>query len=506
MHTRYSMGGGALIAVFLSTTASFAEVTPQQVWDNWRGYMEGYGYTVDARESASGGGLEVTGLKMTMQMPEDEGTVSVAMGDISFVDNGDGSVSIVMPDSSAFSVQVRPTDGEAVDLAFTYFLPGMEMTARGTIADMQYSFAGDEISLVLDSLVVDGVPVDVAKFQMGMADVSGDWAVKTGNLRVVEQNMIAAGGMRYEFTANDPEGEGTFSVRGQSSRVSLSGSMAMPLEYDPNDMFVAFKDGLAFDFTMGFGAGNGEFSFRDGDEFASGSSSTGSSSYSFAMDIDKLAYGTRIADLKMALMGSDIPLPINFSTEELAVNMAMPLSKSDAPQDVAALVKLVNFAPDDMIWGMLDPTGAMPHDPATLIIDIAGKASWLFDALDPANAGALDGADIPFKLYSLSLNELKLSAVGAELTGAGSFVFNNDDLETFDGLPAPDGSIDLKLVGANGLLDTLISMGLMSDDDAMGMRMMMGLFGRPGEGEDEVLSTIEVKSNGQILANGQRLQ
>lgn len=506
MHTRYSMGGGALIAVFLSTTASFAEVTPQQVWENWRGYMEGYGYTVKAQETKTGGGLEVTGLNMTMQMPEEDGTVSVTMGDLSFVDNGDGSVSIVMPDSAPVSVQVRPADGETVDMAFTYFLPDMEMTAKGSVDNMQYAFAADEISLVLDSLVVDGEPVDVAKFQMGMADVSGDWAVKTGNLRMVEQNMIAAGGMRYEFSANDPEGEGTFSMRGQSTRVTLSGSMAMPLEYDPNDVFVAFKDGLAFDVSLGFGAGNAEFSFRDGEDFASGSSSTGASLYSFAMDIDKLAYGTRLADLTVALMGSDIPLPINFSAEELALNTAVPLSKSDGPQDVTALVKLVNFAPDDMIWGMLDPTGAMPHDPATLIIDLSGKASWLFDALDPANAEALDGADIPFELYSLSLNELKLSAAGAELTGAGSFVFNNDDLETFDGLPAPDGSIDLKLVGANGLLDTLISMGLMSDDDAMGMRMMMGLFGRPGEGEDEVLSTIEVKSDGQILANGQRLQ
>ncbi len=506
MHTRYSIGTGALIAVFLSTTASFAEVTPQQVWDNWRGYLEGYGYSVTANEIASSGAIDVTGLSMSVEMPEEAGNIAVTLGDIRFVDNGDGSVGIVMADSAPVSIKIRPADGKAVDMAFTYNLPGMEMTAKGSPEDMQYAFSGDEVSMKLDSLLVDGRPVDATTFQFGMADVSGNWSIKTGDLRVIQQTLIAAGGLRYEFTANDPEGEGTFSWRGQSTRLNMSGTMAVPMEYDPNDMYAALKDGMAFDMAMGFGAGKTAFSFRDGNDFATGSSSTGSSSYNFAMDKSTISYGTQIADLAIALMGSDIPLPINFSASEIAMDVALPVAKSEVPQDVSAVLRLADFAPDDMVWGMLDPTGAMPHDPATLIIDIAAKANWMFDVLDPANVEALAGSDIPFELQSLSLNELKLSAVGAALTGSGSFVFNNDDLETFDGLPAPDGSVDLKLVGANGLIDTLISMGLMSDDDAQGMRMMLGLFGRPGEGEDEVLSTIEVKSNGQIFANGQRLQ
>ncbi len=506
MHTRYSMGAGALAAVFLSSTASFAQVTPQQVWDNWRGYLEGYGYAITAKEMPSGSGLDVTGLNMTMPLPEDGGTVGITFGEMRFVDNGDGTVAIVMPETSPVSVSVRPTEGETVDMAFTYYLPGMQMVAKGTPQDMKYIFTGDEVSLELNSLVVDGAPLNVAKFQMGFAGLSGDWSVKSGDLRVIEQNLIAEGGMRYQFAANDPEGQGTFSVRGQTERVNMAGKMAIPMVYDPNDVYQALQDGMAFDFEMAFGKGQTEFSFRDGDSFATGSSSTTGSSFAFAMSKANLRYGTRFSDLAVALAGSDIPLPINFTAQKLIADMSMPLAKSDVPQDLSALIKVEAFAPDEMIWGMLDPTGAMPHDPATMIIDLAAKANWLFDALDPANAAALNGKDIPFEIYSLSLNQLKVSAAGAELTGEGSFVFNNDDLETFDGLPAPDGSVNLRLVGANGLLDTLISMGLMSDDDAMGMRMMMGMFGRPGDAEDEILSTIEVKSNGQILANGQRLQ
>ena len=40
----------------------------------------------------------------------------------------------------------------------------------------------------------------------------------------------------------------------------------------------------------------------------------------------------------------------------------------------------------------------------------------------------------------------------------------------------------------------------------MGMRMMMGLFARPADGEDTMTSTIEVNSDGTVFANGQQVQ
>ncbi|MEO1365292.1 MAG: DUF2125 domain-containing protein, partial [Pseudomonadota bacterium] len=97
-------------------------------------------------------------------------------------------------------------------------------------------------------------------------------------------------------------------------------------------------------------------------------------------------------------------------------------------------------------------------------------------------------------------------ALGAKLTGAGDFTFDNSDLVTFDGLPRPKGAVDLSLVGGNGLLDKLVAMGLVPEDQAMGARMMMGLFAVPGEAEDTLTSKIEVNDEGHVLANGQRLR
>ena len=61
------------------------------------------------------------------------------------------------------------------------------------------------------------------------------------------------------------------------------------------------------------------------------------------------------------------------------------------------------------------------------------------------------------------------------------------------------------MVGANALIEKLIGMGLLSEDDAMGARMMMGMFAVPA-GDDTLTSKIEVNDEGHVLANGQRLK
>ena len=99
-----------------------------------------------------------------------------------------------------------------------------------------------------------------------------------------------------------------------------------------------------------------------------------------------------------------------------------------------------------------------------------------------------------------------MSLVGTKLTGDGDFAFDNSNTEEFDGLPSPSGVANLELVGANQLIDTLIGMGIISDNDALGARMMMGLMAVPGEEPDTLNSTIEFTEDGQILANGQRIK
>ena len=118
---------------------------------------------------------------------------------------------------------------------------------------------------------------------------------------------------------------------------------------------------------------------------------------------------------------------------------------------------------------------------------------------------AMAMADMPAELYELTLNTLVVDAVGAMLTGEGAFTFDNSDMQTFPGMPRPQGQLTAELSGANGLLDKLVAMGIVPEDQAMGARMMMGMFAVPA-GDDKMTSTIEINEQGHISANGQRIQ
>ena len=131
--------------------------------------------------------------------------------------------------------------------------------------------------------------------------------------------------------------------------------------------------------------------------------------------------------------------------------------------------------------------------------------NWLVDIMD-IKSEAAQSAEVKGELHAITLNKLQVTGGGADLNGTGDFTFNNDDLTSFKGMPAPTGTMNLKLTGGNTLIDTLIELGVLPTDDAMGIRMALGLITVAGDGEDTLISDIEITDDGHILANGQRLK
>ena len=107
----------------------------------------------------------------------------------------------------------------------------------------------------------------------------------------------------------------------------------------------------------------------------------------------------------------------------------------------------------------------------------------------------------PFENSQVRLNALRVSLAGAELTGSGKATDTSQG-----GMPSGVGELDLVLTGGNTLIDTLVDMGLLPNEDAMGARMMLGLLARPGEGTDTLISNIKIDESGAIFANGQRIK
>jgi hypothetical protein len=198
-----------------------------------------------------------------------------------------------------------------------------------------------------------------------------------------------------------------------------------------------------------------------------------------------------------------IPFPINIGFGGLAFDMKFPLKTSAEPVPFTFIMKMQEFTLPAEVWGMMDPTGQLPQDPATLIIDTAGSIRLAQDFTTAATPGEVPP---PPELHSLSIREMQLKMIGADLTGNGDLTFDLTDTTTFGGVPAPTGTLNFKLDGGNGVLDKLAAMGLVPEDQLMGVRMMMGMFATMAtDGSDSMTSTVEFRDKG-LFVNGQQLQ
>ena len=340
-----------------------------------------------------------------------------------------------------------------------------------------------------------------------LTDVANITRMKVGNLRSYNQTMTASA-LNYDVSFSAPEGSdgGKGSFVGAIRGLAFSGGGDVPLSGDMEDIAGMLAAGFAVDGGFEYtGGGNTmiDATSPEGAFFSESSSSSGK--IAVKMGTEGLTYDVAQTDARINMRVPDIPLPISLEMAEAGFNITMPLAPSETEQDFAFGFTMGDFTISDVIWGIFDPAGQLPRDPATLSLDLTGKAKMLVDIFDPAQAAALDSGGVPGELNALNINKILLSAVGANVSGSGAFTFDNSDTASFDGLPKPQGALDVRVEGVNALMDTLVSMGLLPEDQAMGARMMMGLFGVP-QGDDVLTSKIEVNEAGHVLANGQRLR
>ena len=506
---RYSpVSLGLALPAMLLSSAVWADLTPAQVWGDWRQYMQGMGYKITATETQSGGTLTISDLTLNFPMPETEGAVTMAIGTIDFAQNSDGSVAVGMPASLPLRISAS---GNGEDPDFTMNLSYTQsdhiIMVSGTAEAMTYVYDAGAVGLTLDQLVVDGESFGAENARIAIAgnNLTSSTTMTIGEMRGYDQTgQISA--VTYDFFVNNPKESGQLEMKGSLSDLSVEGSGMIPLEIvDAADMGAMIKDGFDVAGRMTFSAGNTNIDFQDPTEgnFSATTSSDGGA-LSVEMGPDGLTYAGGQDGLKMSVKVADLPFPIDLSMAKAAFNLAMPVIKSDDPQNFAFGITLGDFVMSDMIWGIFDPTGQLPRDPATVELDLAGQARLLVDYLDPEAAAQLAGP--PGEVNALAVKKLVVDAVGARLEGQGNVTFDNTDLTTFPGMPKPVGAVNLSLIGGNGLLDKLVAMGLLPDEQAMGARMMMGLFAVPGDAADTLGSTIEFTQDGQVLANGQRIK
>lgn len=491
----------------LAASPAFAQVTAQEVWDDWQAQMSVYGeggVTVGS-EMYEGGVLTVTDLGFTVA-GEDGSTASGTLAELVLSENGDGTVSVTMSEEYPITIvtPANPETGSAeseVQLALRQ--TGMTTTVSGTPGALTYDIAADRYAVELDSLVEGGVAVPAA-MQLAFNDVSGNYTSTEGAMREIAYDLAAAS-MDILLDVPNPEDGSQVMLSGKVDGVATQATMSVPLDAaaDPEAMMM---NGLAVE--GGYTTEGGSYLFEvmnPASGPSSGTITSGGSSLDFAVDSESIFYSSLASGVAMEITSAMMPMPVAISLEELGANLEMPMSRTDAPAPWAFGVNLSGLAIDEQIWAMFDPQALLARDPATVYLDLTGTATLLADLMDPAQAEAMAASPVPGQIDSVSIDGLEVTFGGASVTGTGAVTLDNTDLTTVPGMPKPTGAIDLELSGVNGLIDALVTIGLIPEDQAMVPRMMLGAF-TTATGDDQATSRIEFTADGQILANGQRIQ
>ena len=502
----YTLASGAVrpalcLSALLGSTAVYADVTAQQVWDDWKANMGMYGeagVTIGS-EVASGGTVTVTDLGLDSAM--DGGSIKGNLASLVLTENGDGTVSVTMSEDYPMTF-TNTVDGVETIVTVALKQTGMSMTVSGTQEEMTYEIAATTYGVMLDSVMEAGVEVP-AEFGITLNNLAGSYVSTPGDLRNIDY-VVGAESADVAIAMTDAETGTAVNFSGKINDLATTANMTLPMDaVDPQAMFAA---GMAIAGGYTFGASSYVFSASDpetGDTSGTGTALSGSTDFSF--DKAAMAYDTTAQGLNIELTSAAMPFPLKLSAAEVGLGLLFPLAKSTEPVDWASYLNLTDLSVNDEIWAMIDAGNVLPHDPATVVLDLTGTATMQFDVLDPAQQAQMDAGAVPGELNSVVINDLTVKIAGAEVTGTGAFTFDNTDMTTIPGMPRPEGSLHLNINGVNGLLDKLVGMGLIPEDQAMMPRMMMGMFATV-VGEDQLTSKIEIDAAGGIFANGQQIQ
>ncbi len=493
------------IVTILSVSAAFADVTPEEVWENWQAMSTSTGQDMTVGGSVRNGDtLEVTDIVVTQKDPMG-GSASVSFDKLSFKDNGDGTVTVLMPESYPMSMAFPPeADGNGPgSMKLLVSQPGMTITASGTSTETSYEFLAPAAAITLQEVTDASGTVLKTKADLAMTEASGKYVVHRDGDMTSLDTAFAVKSLSLNVEGQDPEGsgKGTGTLSLADVTMTMKGNVLDPDVME--NMAVALNSGFTMDMGIGFGAMSMSVDAVDATGPTKFTLGATDGSLNLALDKERMNYGLGLTGAKLVVSGPEIPFPqVEVGLGEFAFNVLVPVSKSDEPQAFAYLTKVVDLTSSEDIWGMFDPAGTLSREPVTLVLDVKGTGRWYEDITDPNFD--FESVEMPGELDTLDLTLLQAKAAGADVAANGGLTFDNSDTVTYGGAPKPMGKITVNIKGVQALIDNLIAMGILTDDDAMGFRMVLAMYARPGAGADELVSELEFKDGG-FFANGQQV-
>lgn len=504
----------ALLGAVFLPGAAFADLSADDVWQHFKTVSGLYGGTLEGNTAAKGDDLEITDMRFDATLPMDWGKISLSLGDLTLEEASDGTVSMLYPASIDMKFTYTSTEGESYSGDMTLTHEGLASKASGQPGEITFDYAASRVDLKID---IPNLPEGIETIDASgyFTDLLVHSVYNTSTSLVADTNFAMG---KYEFAINqvmDLEDEdGRVQVQSNSGGEQMTGaSKATFLEggIDLTNLAEALRAGLTVSGSSEVtGYYTDQITTQDNAVIAQQKMTAATYTTKVSLDesgalIEGPSKDLRI-EIAMPAMGGMI-FGANIDSGYGKLRAPLLMDEGFAPAEIK--LDLLGLAPDETLWGMFDPTGALPRDPADLSLDLTGDIRHRVEWLDFANVEtaveALTG--LPIEPESVRLNKLRLAAVGAEITGEGAFTFDLTDLESFDGMPRPEGKVTLRAKGLNALSEKLLAMGMPEDQVTSGL-MMLGMFTAPDPegGDDARMTTLEVTPDGQVLNNGMRIR
>lgn len=490
----------ASLFVVLMGTSAHAQIMADALWQEWKDLAASAGLELKAATELNDGGvLTLNGVSLS----DPSGPGGITISELSLAQEDDGSVTVVPGD---VKLDVSPAEG-SVALTHT----GFELNINDGEGGRNYGWLADALALTFD--VTSPSTTDqkaTNKGNVSLTAVEGTYVVVPGENSVIEIDL-GADALAYEIASADPNLGTSTKQTNSTAGVALGAALTLPKTLplaaltSPAAFRQALDEGLALVVTAEQGASTGTSVDENAFMPMTVTFEAGPGATEFSVDRAAMAVASSGESMVLTLASPMIPVPeAKITSGPVEVAFGMPLIADTASGDYGLTLKLSQFTLNEEAWAVFDPGAALPRDPADLAIDAGGKMKIDIMAMAEADAGGMTEVKPP-EPETLDIRELTLKIAGAALSGTGSFTFDNS-MVAAGGPPMPIGTADVQLQGGNGLIDKLIATGLVTEQDAMGARMMMGMFMTPAEGEDNLVSKVEAKAGGEIWVNGQRIQ
>ncbi|HQU67018.1 MAG TPA: hypothetical protein PLI43_02340 [Albidovulum sp.] len=488
--------GAALLVLLLGAPGARAKVTAAEVWQVMTDFYAAQGRSLtSAGQRQEGDTLIITGARFGA--PREVALLRMEVPELRLRELGDGRVEISASDRITATVK-SPVDGRyAAGTRLDLTKTGGKAIVSGSTGDMAFDFDAPEMTVATSASQMAGRTLPV-RVTVTLTEGKGKVRI-TGTSTFTADTAADFATLRFDVTGtgNDAgDAEAPVHVTGTLNGVKHTRGLLLPAGTSPEDMPAALAAGYKEESRLRFASGNVNADIRDGADISNLQAGLADGEVSAVLGRDGVVLALRTGASHAVLQMPELPVPAEAGFAETRLSLSMPVAPETEAKPFATLFKLSDLTLSEGVWAMFDPTADLPRDPMTAIVDVSGRMRLYGSLLAEADE---EGGKLPAEVEAVSLNELRLSALGAEVTGKGAATIDGSS-----GQPVPIGTADVDMKGLGGLIGKLADMGLLPQEQAMGLRMSLALFTVP-TGEDSAKSRIESDAEGNVRVNGQVL-